>query len=122
MEALVPCDYCDAGLLRDDDTFKLLIAPLCDGAWLTCVLDCCHSGSILDLPYMFKADERGIDGVSSGEVSEMQPNPVFDFNRLIAKAMKNVTDGALLDRLKSDPQGSASDVFAAGASALKSFW
>merc|ERR1719271_919290 len=65
-ECLCPCDYNSAGLLRDDDVFKLLVGPLPDGARLTCVLDCCHSGTILDLPYMFKADDESLEAVESG--------------------------------------------------------
>merc|ERR550532_2192041 len=35
-EALCPMDYDSAGLLRDDQAFQYLVAPLCDGVCLTC--------------------------------------------------------------------------------------
>mmetsp|Transcript_118465 Transcript_118465/g.295595 ORF Transcript_118465/g.295595 Transcript_118465/m.295595 type:complete len:514 (+) Transcript_118465:56-1597(+) len=82
-ECLVPVDFQAAGLLRDDDTFKHLVAPLQEGALLTCVLDCCHSGTILDLPYVFKADEEGLDAVESGQVNNLMPNADFDLGKML---------------------------------------
>jgi len=82
-ECLVPVDYESAGLLRDDDVFKLVVAPLPEGVQLTCVLDCCHSGTILDLPYMFKADDGSLAAVEDGSFSTMQENPNFDFGKVL---------------------------------------
>lgn len=88
-ECLVPVDYNEgAGLLRDDDVFKLLVAPLGDGVTLTCVLDCCHSGTILDLPYMFKADDASLQGVQDGSVG-MSENPDFDFGKVLEVIKKH---------------------------------
>jgi len=82
-EALCPVDYNTGGFLRDDEAFQHLVAPLADGVLLTCVLDCCHSGSILDLPYAFKADDASLQQVNDGDVAEMQPNPEFDFGKCL---------------------------------------
>jgi hypothetical protein len=62
-------DYESAGQIRDDDLFKTLVAPMPAGASLTCVMDCCHSGTVLDLPYVFVAD---------GQQEEMAAAPDFD--------------------------------------------
>lgn len=69
-EALCPIDYQTNGLLRDDDVFEMLVAPLPKGVLMTCIMDCCHSGSILDLPYGFLAD---------GQQETMEMDPDFDF-------------------------------------------
>jgi hypothetical protein len=45
-EALCPVDYAKAGIIRDDDVFKMLVAPMAKDVLLTCVMDCCHSGSM----------------------------------------------------------------------------
>lgn len=37
-EALCPIDYQKAGVLRDDDVFETLVAPLAKGVLLTCVM------------------------------------------------------------------------------------
>lgn len=55
-ETLVPVDYMTEGQIRDDDLFDILVKPMPAGVTLTCLMDCCHSGTILDLPFKFKAD------------------------------------------------------------------
>lgn len=55
-ETLVPVDFQRSGQIRDDDIFKILVQPLRAGVTMTCLMDCCHSGTVLDLPYRFTAD------------------------------------------------------------------
>jgi hypothetical protein len=55
-------------MITDDELFKLLIAPLPEGCELTVVMDCCHSGSILDLPFVFVGTSGLIAAVEAGEV------------------------------------------------------
>jgi len=56
-EALVPLDFNEgAGMIRDDDLYEILVKPLAHGAHMVSLMDCCHSGTVLDLPYIFKAD------------------------------------------------------------------
>lgn len=94
-ECLCPVDFQAAGLLIDDTCFKYLVAPLQRGVSLTCVMDCCHSGSILDLPYEFKADDGGMEAAGSGTAA-MAPNPDFDFGKLaqVIKEHPGVAAGA----------------------------
>jgi hypothetical protein len=44
-ETLVPVDYASAGQIRDDDLFTTLIGPMGAGVTMTCLFDCCHSGT-----------------------------------------------------------------------------
>lgn len=76
-ETLVPLDYGRAGQIRDDDLYKILVRPLKEGVFATCIMDCCHSGSVLDLPYTFVAD---------GEQEEMTLSEGFDFGPLLSMA------------------------------------
>ena len=55
-ETLVPVDYETAGQLVDDKIHEIMVKALPPGVRLTCVMDCCHSGSVFDLPYTYSID------------------------------------------------------------------
>ncbi|KAI4524842.1 caspase domain-containing protein [Schizophyllum commune] len=54
-EALVPWDYRDAGFITDDVIHSLLVEKLPVGCRLTALVDCCTSGTALDLPFVYRA-------------------------------------------------------------------
>ena len=76
-ETLIPVDYASTGQIRDDDLYNMLVAPMKEGVFVTSVMDCCHSGSVLDLPFTFVAD---------GEQTEMKMDENFDFGPLLKLA------------------------------------
>ena len=78
-ETLVPLDFGSAGQIRDDDLFNCLVRPLPEGVFATFIMDCCHSGSVLDLPYTFAAD---------GHQQAMTLNQDFDFGPLLQMAQQ----------------------------------
>lgn len=47
-EIIFPLDYTKNGIISDDDLWKMLNQTKCD---LKIVMDCCHSGSMVDLYY-----------------------------------------------------------------------
>ena len=57
-ESLCPCDYERAGQIMDDQLNIALVRALPVGATLHCVVDACHSGTALDLPYVTKKDRK----------------------------------------------------------------
>jgi len=73
-ETLIPVDYARAGQIRDDDLLRNLVVPMASGVFATCVMDCCHSGTVLDLPFNYKAD---------GEQTELAGNEGYDFAPLL---------------------------------------
>ena len=81
-ETLVPVDYASAGQIRDDDLFQALVGAMPSGVVVTCVMDCCHSGTVLDLPYQFIAD---------GESNQMTVPADYDFGKLVGLA-KNLAE------------------------------
>lgn len=86
-ESLVPLDYGTNGVIRDDDLFKILIQPLKGDVCLTSVMDCCHSGTILDLPYLYKAN---------GDFEGMEIDEGYDFGHLFGKLggfLEDIFDG-----------------------------
>jgi len=71
-ETLIPVDYQTAGQIRDDDLYLNLVGAMPEGVQLTCLMDCCHSGTVLDLPYKFIAD---------GSQEEMVLDEEFNFEK-----------------------------------------
>ena len=55
-EALVPLDFYNSGLIRDDDLYNLLVKMIPKDCYLFCIVDACHSGTSLDLPYVYRTD------------------------------------------------------------------
>merc|ERR1711976_636101 len=49
-ETIIPVDFRQAGQIVDDDIYNMLVKPLPAGCRLTAVMDCCHSGTAMDLP------------------------------------------------------------------------
>jgi len=91
-ETLVPLDYESAGQIRDDTLYKNLVGAFKQGVICTAVMDCCHSGSVLDLPFVFYAD---------GESEEMVAQEGFDFGKFNAFAAA-LAGGASLEEAAVD--------------------
>ena len=51
-EALCPMDFERSGKILDDDINEIIVRPLGKGVKLHAIVDTCHSGTILDLPYL----------------------------------------------------------------------
>eukprot|EP01063_Lacrimia_lanifica_P011149 TRINITY_DN17934_c0_g1_i1.p1 TRINITY_DN17934_c0_g1~~TRINITY_DN17934_c0_g1_i1.p1 ORF type:complete len:381 (+),score=185.72 TRINITY_DN17934_c0_g1_i1:130-1143(+) len=76
-ECLAPMDYQSAGFITDDELLNTLVVPLPSGARLVCIMDCCHSGTILDLPFTFLGDENGMQCLEADPKHAMLPNEGF---------------------------------------------
>jgi len=57
-EVIFPLDHGRAGMITDDVMNELLVRPIPDGCRLTALFDSCHSGSILDLVYLYSSKGR----------------------------------------------------------------
>lgn len=60
-ESLVPVDYQENGLIRDDLLYDIVVKNLPEGVFLFALMDCCHSGTVFDLPYMFKPGQTEME-------------------------------------------------------------
>ena len=58
-ETLYPLDHHRSGQIRDFSLFNHFVKPMKAGVTVTCVMDCCHSGSVLNLPYSFRPTDAG---------------------------------------------------------------
>lgn len=52
-EVIYPVDFKQRGHIVDDQIHAICVAPLQPGVRLTAIFDSCHSGSVLDLPYVY---------------------------------------------------------------------
>jgi hypothetical protein len=52
-EVIYPVDFRTAGHIVDDEMHRILVGTLQPGVRLTAIFDSCHSGSALDLPYIY---------------------------------------------------------------------
>merc|ERR1719378_1580738 len=50
-ETILPCDFQTAGQITDDDLHHLVVDSLPQGSRMWVIMDCCHSGTALDLQY-----------------------------------------------------------------------
>lgn len=51
-ETICPVDHHENGMITDDDLYDTLVRRVPRGARLTAVMDSCHSGTGMDLPYL----------------------------------------------------------------------
>jgi len=55
-EVIYPVDFKKAGHIVDDLMHDIMVKPLPPGCRLTAIFDSCHSGSALDLPFMYSTE------------------------------------------------------------------
>src|SRR6185437_3196021 len=52
-EVIYPVDFRTNGHIVDDEMHRIMVKTLAPGVRLTAIFDSCHSGSALDLPYIY---------------------------------------------------------------------
>ncbi|ORZ28783.1 peptidase C14, caspase domain-containing protein [Lobosporangium transversale] len=64
---IFPLDHKENGVIIDDELHMILVKALPPGVRLTVLFDCCHSGSALDLPYIYTGTGyiRGSDALAN---------------------------------------------------------
>ena len=65
---------------------------------MVCLFDCCHSGTMMDLPYIFSANGEAVEALSAGENLQMAVNPGFNLayaQQLIAQIARGLVDKVL---------------------------
>ncbi|GJN41046.1 hypothetical protein PR202_gn00370 [Eleusine coracana subsp. coracana] len=58
-EAICPADVEYKGVILDDEINATIVRPLGPGVTLHAIIDTCHSGTILDLPYLCRISRTG---------------------------------------------------------------
>lgn len=100
-ETLIPLDFMKHGQIIDDDILDMFVKPMKKGVNVTVLMDCCHSGTVLDLPYTY----------SSGD-QKMRTEKNFDFgdgknatNAKKQKEMEKAERKAAGENSDSDDEG-----------------
>lgn len=57
-ECMVPADYLDAGFITDDELASALLAALPASVTCTLISDCCNSGTMYDMPFVYNVDSQ----------------------------------------------------------------
>ncbi|KAJ6683614.1 hypothetical protein OIU85_007315 [Salix viminalis] len=57
-ESICPADFVEAGTISDDEIKAAIVRPLKKGVTLNAIVDACHSGTVLDLPYVYNREEK----------------------------------------------------------------
>ena len=69
-DTIVPVDYQTNGQLDSDTLHRHLVSRLHPSSTLFVVFDCCHSGSAIELPFVYRTDAEGnvnlMDNVKQG--------------------------------------------------------
>jgi len=69
-DTICPVDFERNGQITSDTLHKTLVSPMNPRARLTVLFDCCHSGSAIELPYVYRPDSAGnvnlVDTVKQG--------------------------------------------------------
>ena len=58
-DTIVPVDYERSGQINSDTLHKTLVSALPQNSTLFVIFDCCHSGSAIELPYVYRSDADG---------------------------------------------------------------
>mmetsp|Transcript_7589 Transcript_7589/g.9926 ORF Transcript_7589/g.9926 Transcript_7589/m.9926 type:complete len:362 (+) Transcript_7589:83-1168(+) len=74
-ESLIPLDFREVGQIVDDDILDIFVKRMKKGVTCTVVMDCCHSGSVMDLPYFFSADKKNMEVETGFQFESSSDNP-----------------------------------------------
>ncbi|KAM5543969.1 hypothetical protein V8D89_002586 [Ganoderma adspersum] len=74
-EVIFPLDFKRSGYIVDDLLNTILVQKLPSGCRLTALFDSCHSGSVLDLPYLYSSDGKAKGSQVSRKWIERKSTP-----------------------------------------------
>mmetsp|Transcript_93507 Transcript_93507/g.140296 ORF Transcript_93507/g.140296 Transcript_93507/m.140296 type:complete len:306 (-) Transcript_93507:303-1220(-) len=74
-ETLIPVDFRSAGQIVDDDIYKMLVKAMPADVNVTVLMDCCHSGTAMDLPYTVNATESKMHANDRFNIGSVMNDP-----------------------------------------------
>ncbi|EKM52942.1 uncharacterized protein PHACADRAFT_259106 [Phanerochaete carnosa HHB-10118-sp] len=81
-EVILPVDFRKSGIIVDDLMNEIMVKPLPTGCRLTALFDSCHSGTALDLPFIYHSNGRlkGSAIARKHETAKMSSADVISFS------------------------------------------
>ena len=70
-EVICPVDYESEGMIMDDFIYDNLVVKLPKTATLMAVMDCCYSGTIFDLPYIYNNSNISVNNANNRHVASV---------------------------------------------------
>ncbi|EOY22712.1 Metacaspase 1 isoform 2 [Theobroma cacao] len=77
-ETLCPTDFESQGMIVDDEINVTIVRPLPHGVKLHAIIDACHSGTVLDLPFLCRMDGGGSLGGGLRQEPQLTASETFD--------------------------------------------
>ncbi|CAG8630689.1 6729_t:CDS:2, partial [Scutellospora calospora] len=109
-ETIMPLDFRVKGEIIDDEMHHTLVDPLPAGCRLTVIFDSCHSGTVLDLPYVYSTHGK----VKAPKILQQAFNAGVKYlqgDRETAKSDKSrILDGQKIRRKNLQTKSSPADV------------
>jgi len=69
-DTICPVDFAEHGQINSDILHQALVSRMPPNAQLHAVFDCCHSGTVMELPFTYRTDEDGnvgmVDNIKQG--------------------------------------------------------
>eukprot|EP01101_Sappina_pedata_P005141 TRINITY_DN22_c0_g1_i6.p1 TRINITY_DN22_c0_g1~~TRINITY_DN22_c0_g1_i6.p1 ORF type:complete len:218 (+),score=67.17 TRINITY_DN22_c0_g1_i6:49-702(+) len=100
-ETLVPVDYRTAGMIVDDDLHSTLVKPLNGGVRFYSIFDCCHSGTALDLPFVY-APSGKFEGAAGAPRGVAEKKEGFEGIQVEEAEQEETSDQQLARRYRHD--------------------
>lgn len=117
-ETIYPVDFQQAGHIVDDQMHDFMVKPLPPGARLTALFDSCHSGTALDLPFVYGTDgklkemniaKEGAQGLM-GAVSAYTQGDIGTAFKSVGGFLKKATTGRQAEQKSRQLKFSPADV------------
>ncbi|KAJ1971796.1 Ca(2+)-dependent cysteine protease, partial [Dimargaris verticillata] len=117
-ETILPVDYKYAGQIVDDEMNAIMVRRLPQGARLTAIFDSCHSGTALDLPFVY--DHRG--RLVQNQVSELATKSlmsaggaylsgdILTAGKSVFSGLKTMVSGTKIQKRQKDLKSTVGDV------------
>ncbi|USW53108.1 Putative Caspase-like domain superfamily [Septoria linicola] len=83
-DTICPVDFEEAGQINSTTLHQVLVSSLPPNSSLFIVLDCCHSGSAAELPFVYRTDDEGKISVMNNVKAGL--NLVMEADRLLTGA------------------------------------